>query len=74
MIAARLPGVEIALRHRGLDALPDLDAPPQAWREWLDIEEAPAPPSVPDGGATLGLLSLSLLSIAVKRRMLDRKS
>ena len=42
LVAARLPGVEVQLRHLHADPLPDEDAPPGVWRSWLGVT-APEP-------------------------------
>lgn len=42
LAAARLPGVEVQVRHLTTEALPDADAPPAVWRRWLGVlAEAP---------------------------------
>lgn len=42
LAAARLPGVEVQVRHLSTDTLPDADAPPGVWRRWLGVTaEAP---------------------------------
>lgn len=40
--AARLPGVELGLRHLTCDALPDEDAPPEVWRSWVGASDPSA--------------------------------
>ena len=38
LVAARLPGVRLQTRQVETDALPDADAAPQLWRDWLGLE------------------------------------
>ncbi|HMO51725.1 MAG TPA: FIST N-terminal domain-containing protein [Kiritimatiellia bacterium] len=39
LTAARLPGVALGLRYTDTTALPDEDAPPEVWRNWLGLHD-----------------------------------
>lgn len=40
LAAARLPGVQVRSAHLDPTRLPDEDAPPEVWRQWIGLERA----------------------------------